>query len=34
MRMQDMIIHNAFKMKLKLSDVETFPHGLDGLKIW
>lgn len=21
-------------MKLKLADVETFPHGLDGLKIW
>lgn len=21
-------------MRLRLSDVETFPHGLDGLKIW
>ena len=34
MQIQQIIIHHAFKMKLILTDVETFPHGLDGLKIW
>jgi predicted nicotinamide N-methyase len=34
LNVQEIIIHHAFSMKLKLAEVQTFPHGLDGLKIW
>lgn len=28
------IIHHAYKMALEIASLETFPHGLDGLRLW
>jgi hypothetical protein len=34
LRNRDIILHYAFKMKLIISDIGVFPHGLEGLKLW
>ena len=31
---EDVIIHRNFNMQLELGSLDTFPHGLDGLRIW
>ena len=31
---EHIIIHHGYKMQLKLNSMETFPHGLDGLRLW
>lgn len=28
------IIHHNFQMSLEITGVDTFPHGLDGLRLW
>ena len=34
LRYRDIIIHYSFKMKLTIGDVDLFPSGFDGLRIW
>ena len=31
---ENIIIHRNYKMTLSISSLVTFPHGLDGLKLW
>ena len=31
---QSIILHPELKMTLTIGDLEVFPHGLDGLKLW
>lgn len=34
LRTRDIILHYAFKFRLKIGDIGVFPHGLSGLKLW
>jgi predicted nicotinamide N-methyase len=31
---EEIILHNSYSMKLTLGEMQIFPHGLDGLKLW
>jgi predicted nicotinamide N-methyase len=31
---EKIIIHHGYKMVLDIASMETFPHGLDGLRLW
>lgn len=31
---QRILLHRTFKMSVEIEGVITFPHGLDGLKLW
>jgi predicted nicotinamide N-methyase len=31
---EQIIIHHAYRMSLDIASLETFPHGLDGLRLW
>ena len=31
---QNIILHRGLKMSLTIGQIEIFPHGLDGLKLW
>lgn len=31
---EKIIVHHAYKMVLDIASMETFPHGLDGLRLW
>jgi predicted nicotinamide N-methyase len=33
-RTDNIIIHHNFQMSLQINGVDTFPHGLDGLRLW
>lgn len=33
-RQEMIIIHRNFQMSLDIFGVDTFPHGLDGLRLW
>ncbi len=33
-RTDKIIIHHNFKIDLLITGVDTFPHGLDGLRLW
>jgi len=33
-RRRDIIIHYGFRMKLTIEDLQIFPNGLEGLKLW
>ncbi len=34
LRSRDIILHYGFKMKVTISDIDMFPHELQGLKLW
>ncbi len=34
LRSRDIILHYGFKMKVTISDIDIFPHELEGLKLW
>lgn len=34
LRYREIILHNAFKMKLGITDISLFPHGLERLRLW
>lgn len=34
LRCRDIILHYPFKMKVLITDISLFPHGLQGLKLW
>jgi predicted nicotinamide N-methyase len=31
---ENIAIHHSYKMNLQIGSIETFPHGLDGLRLW
>ena len=31
---ETIIVHKNFKMNLEIGCLDTFPHGLDGLRLW
>ena len=31
---EEVIVHKNFNMRLNISSLDTFPHGLDGLRLW
>lgn len=34
LRSRDIILHYGYKMKLTISDIDVFPHELEGLRLW
>ena len=34
MKPEHIIVHKSFKMNLEIGCLDTFPHGLDGLRLW
>ncbi len=34
LRCRDIILHYPYKMKVSITDISLFPHGLEGLKLW
>lgn len=34
LRSRDIILHYGFKMKASVSDLDVFPHELEGLRLW
>ena len=34
LRNRDIILHHAYKMKLTIGDIDIFPHGMGGLRLW
>ncbi len=34
LRCRDIILNYSYKMKLAITDICLFPHGLEGLKLW
>ena len=34
LRYRDIILHYSFKMNLHISDIDIFPSGFEGLRLW
>ena len=34
LRYRDIILHYSFKFKLAIGDIDIFPSGFDGLRLW
>ena len=34
LRNRDIILHYSFKFKVNIGDIDIFPSGFDGLRLW
>jgi hypothetical protein len=34
LRSRDIILHYGYRMRLSISDIDIFPHELEGLRLW
>lgn len=34
LRYRDIILHYSFKFKVSIGDIDIFPSGFDGLRLW
>ena len=34
LRYRDIILHYSYKFKVNIGDIDIFPNGFDGLRLW